>query len=82
MIELLDKVGERKSDPHAYELSLLYEADLQQMHQITEYVRCKIETQQAQHFDKDSLERYHLMNCGYDPLKGPVRQSDVLASGS
>lgn len=33
VIELLHKVHEHRSDPHAYPLSLIYEADLQQMYQ-------------------------------------------------
>lgn len=77
VIELLEKVGERKADPHAYELSLLYEADRQQMHQITEYIHCQ--TEQAQ--QADSLQRYHLMNCGYDPLKVQAKQSHGGSGG-
>jgi hypothetical protein len=64
--ELLGKVGEHKNDPHAYELSLLYEADFQQMYQVTDYIRCQLEKQEK---ERDPLWRFRLMNCGYDPLK-------------
>ncbi|KAL4524139.1 hypothetical protein Ndes2526B_g00160 [Nannochloris sp. 'desiccata'] len=72
--ELLEKVGEKKNDFHAYELSLLYEGDLQQMFQVTEYVSCHLEEQkkkeqQGEGKDMDPLWRFRLMNCGYDPLK-------------
>lgn len=70
--ELIEKVGERKDDPHAYELSLLYEADLQQMYQVTDYIKCHLEVKkekEAQGQEIDPLWRFRLMNCGYDPLK-------------
>jgi len=70
LCELLCKVREKKNDFHAYELSLLYEADLQQMYQVTEYIRCHLEEQkQSQGKDMNPLWRFRLMNCGYDPLK-------------
>ena len=64
-IELLEKVKEHKTDPHAYDLSLIYEADLQQMHQMTQYIKCHIESGQI----PDIMQRYRLMHCGYDPFK-------------
>ena len=76
--ELLEKVGERKNDPHAYELSLLYEADLQQMYQVTDYIKCHLETKkekEKQGEKMDSMWRYRLMNCGYDPLKEEKKQA-------
>jgi Protein of unknown function (DUF3140) len=74
--ELLEKVGERKEDPHAYELSLLYEADLQQMYQVTDYVRCHLEELRGGR-EMDPLWRFRLMNCGYDPMKD--EQTRVVA---
>ncbi len=67
--ELLEKVGEKKSlhDPHAYELSLLYEADLREMFQVTDYIRCHLKERNEK--EKDPLWRFRLMNCEYDPLK-------------
>lgn len=80
VIELLEKVGERKEDPHAYELSLLYEGDLEQMHQISEYVRCHTAAAPAPgasgvaESDADrALRRWHLMHCGHDPLKAVAK---------
>jgi len=64
--ELLEKVGEKKDDYHAYELSLLYENDLQQMYQVAEQ---KEKEKQGQGKDMDPMWRFRLMNCGYDPLK-------------
>lgn len=85
VIELLDKVGERRDDPHAYPLSLLYEGDLEQMFQISEYVRCHSVAAPGasgvaeSDADRD-LRRWHLMNCRHDPLKA-VAQGEEGAKG-
>lgn len=55
---------------------LMYEGDLEHMWQIAQYVRCHrdaLRVQVQQGLDQGqlaaSMERFHLMNFGYDPLK-------------
>lgn len=55
---------------------LMYEGDYEHMWQITQYVRCHrdvLRRQVQQGLDPQqlsaSMERFHLMNFGYDPLK-------------
>lgn len=70
VVELIEKIGERENNPHAYIMSLLYENDLQTMYQVTEYVRCGQEEINKEPSGKvDAMLRWHLMHCGYDPLK-------------
>jgi DNA-binding phage protein len=70
VIELMDKIGEQGNNPHAYIMSLLYENDLQTMYQVAEYVRCgREEISKDPKGQVDAMLRWHLMHCGYDPLK-------------
>lgn len=70
VIELLNKCNEHQRDPHAYPLSLLYEADIEQMYQVTEYIKCTRENlEMVSDTEGKVLQRYELMNVGYDPLK-------------
>ena len=71
-MELLQKLGDHKSDPHFYDTSLLYENDLEMMNCVADHIAEKVKEgpppEGASDEEKESW-RCHLMTYGYDPLR-------------